>query len=926
MPLRLAAACAAIVLVVRPPSSLPDEPRDGVAAAADPAAQTRTPWINTRLVGSPEPPLPYTVEKTFTKIDWKAPMYIAPEPGSDKLWVVLQGGDKLGPGRIVRLRDDPDTDALETLLELDSRLIYALTFHPAYESSGQVFVFYNGPLGAPERTNRVSRFSVSRQPPFRLDPSSEKIIIEWRSMGHDGGDLAFGRDGMLYITAGDGTSDSDTWNSGQDVSNLLATLIRIDVDHPAADRPYAIPPDNPFLDLPGARPEIWAYGFRNPWRMSVDAKTGDVWVGNNGQDLWETAYLVHRGDNFGWSVYEGSHPFYSNRKRGPTPIVPPTIEHHHSEFRSLTGGVVYYGDRLAELNGAYIYGDYSTGVIAAARHRDGHLVWQRELADTSLQIVAFRVDQRGELLVADLGGGIYRVVPRPAVTSTASFPTRLSDTGLFVSTSEYRVHSGLIPYSVNAAGWADGAAADRFIALPGASKITYRSSQSWACPDGTALVQTLFLETEPAGIAAPRRIETRVLLKQEGEWAGYTYRWNDEQTDAWLVGKEGEDIAVPVGKGVGYLLPERPEGCFAQKVPDPVAVAGGTRRWRIPSRAECLTCHSRAANFVLGLSTLEMNRERDYGGRSANQLDELDRRGVFAEFSDKSAKSSARLVDPYDSNEDLDQRARSYLHTNCSVCHVDAGGGNAKMELEFTRSRDKMNLIGARPQHDSFAISNAMLVAPGDPGASILLYRIARRGTGQMPPLVTSAVDQRAVELMREWIRQMKPENVFVRAWSMDDLVPKLDALDAGRSAASGKQAFEKVGCAECHRFAGAGGTVGPDLTGVGKRLSKRELLESVLEPSKVVADEYASYLFALTSGRVISGRLEREERGDIVIRTGAGKDDLVRVATADIAERQKSASSNMPAEIVNVLESDQILDMLAYLIAEGNPDAASFK
>ena len=152
-------------------------------------------------------------------------------------------------------------------------------------------------------------------------------------------------------------------------------------------------------------------GCATPGACAVDPKTGQIWVGNNGQDLWETAHLVRRGENYGWSVYEGSHPFYLERKRGPTPLVPPTIEHSHAEFRSLTGGVVYHGDKLPDLDGAYIYGDYSSGRIWGMKHDGQRVLWHRELADTSLQIAAFRVDHRGELLIVDHGGGIYRLVP-----------------------------------------------------------------------------------------------------------------------------------------------------------------------------------------------------------------------------------------------------------------------------------------------------------------------------------------------------------------------------------------------------------------------------------------------------------------------------------------------------------------------------------
>jgi putative heme-binding domain-containing protein len=160
----------------------------------------------------------------------------------------------------------------------------------------------------------------------------------------------------------------------------------------------------------------------------------------------------------------------------------------------------------------------------------------------------------------------------------------------------------------------------------------------------------------------------------------------------------------------------------------------------------------------------------------------------------------------------------------------------------------------------------------------------------------------------------------------MDDLLPDLDQPDSGRSFDSGKSSFQKLGCAECHRFAGEGGTVGSDLTGISRRAKKRDILESILEPSKVVADEYATFIFATESGKLITGRIEREDGSELVIRTGPGNDDAVRLAKSDIAERRKSPVSNMPAGIVNVLEKNQILDLLAYLLSEGDADAAVFK
>jgi glucose/arabinose dehydrogenase len=567
-------------------------------------------WTTSRVTGSPDPPLPYTVEKTFTNINWKAPIFVIPEPDTDWLLVVQQGGEKEKPSKILRLRDDPDADRVETFLEVSNRLVYSVVFHPGYRTNGYLFMFSNGTTSETERTNRISRFTVGRQPPHPCDPKTEQVILEWHSQGHDGGGIVFGHDGMLYVSTGDGTSDSDGWVSGQDLSELLGGVLRIDVEHPDPSRSYSVPRDNPFVGRTNARPEIWAYGLRNPWRMATDQKTGQIWVGNNGQDLWETAHLIRRGENYGWSVYEGNHPFYLNRKLGPTPVVPPTIEHHHAEARSLTGGVVYYGDKLSELNGAYIYGDYSSGKIWGARHDGSTITWHQELADTQIQITAFAVNHHGELLIADHAGGFHRLVPAPRQTPTAKFPTRLSETGLFLSTKTHQVQPGLIPYSVNAPGWTDGAYVQRFIALPDDSRIDFTSSGGWNFTNGAVLVQTLSLEHEVGNPASRQRLETRLLTRPNNQWVGYSYRWDENQSDAVLVPKNG-------GQSEFEIQDRRAPNGIRRQV------------WHYPSRAECLACHSRAVNFVLGLTELQMNKLHDYGGVPDNQLRTLEHIGIL---------------------------------------------------------------------------------------------------------------------------------------------------------------------------------------------------------------------------------------------------------------------------------------------------------
>ena len=683
-------------------------------------------------------------KRAFAKFPLNQPVYIEPEPGTDQLLVIELGG------KIRRFKDDPEAENAEFLIDT-GRETYGLTFHPNYEENGYLYVVSNGPIGGKvtETRNYVSRFTVDRQPPYGCDPNSELILLDWLSNNHNGGDLAFGPDGYLYIPAGDGAMDSDTNLTGlpgsydrdpkgQDLSNLPGTILRINVDQSEAERPYSIPSDNPFIHLEEARPEIWVYGIRNPWRITFDRETGHLWAGNVGQDRWEMIHLVRRGDNYGWSRYEGSQPFFLNRKAGPTPVVKPTVEHPHSEARSITGGVVYYGSKFPELRGAYVYGDYATGKMWALRHDGEKLIWHREIADTTLQIVSFGIDHNNEMLIVDLARGIYELERKPE--STEKFPIRLSETGLFTSVKEHQTDPGLIPYSVNAPLWADEAHVERFIALPGDTQIEMSAADGvgWSFPDGTALIQTFAINMEAGNPTSRHRIETQLLTRQQGEWVGYSYIWNDEQTDATLVNAAGTDRIFTIQDS------SVPEGSREQS-------------WHYPSREKCMECHSRAVNYVLGLTTLQMNKVHNYGAVSDNQLRTLNHIGVFKKPLSKSPEDYPKLADPYNPKEPLDARARSYLHAACANCHVHTGGGNARIVLDFTTDLDKTYSVGFRPQHDTYGIPNAMLIAPGNPERSILYQRVAQQGKGQMPPSVTSQQDLQAKQLLYDWISQMKP-------------------------------------------------------------------------------------------------------------------------------------------------------------------------
>jgi uncharacterized repeat protein (TIGR03806 family) len=684
----------------------------GLAAApADPAGVPTS-----RVVGSPDP-APYKVRRTRPNFSPAYPVNARPIPGTDQLIVITEDAPYSGT-HLVRVPDRPDAaDAQAVRLMSHAGVAYDLAFHPKFAENGFLYVGWNGKTDGRNFT-RVTRFRLDPKPPYTLDPASAATVIEWPSAGHNGGAVCFGPDGMLYVTSGDGTADSDGDDAGQRTDTLLSKVLRIDVDRPG--QPYAVPPDNPFVGNPAFRPETWAYGLRNPWRVSADAETGQLWVGNNGQDLWEQAYLVRKGANYGWSVTEGGHPFFPLRKAGPTPIQPPTVEHPHSESRSLTGGLVYRGTALPELVGAYVYGDYATGRVWAVKHDGQRVVWHKELARTQLKITAFFADSRGELLILDhqpVGkGGLYELVPN--TDKPAPFPAKLSGSGLFASVADHAMAPGVFPYEVNAPFWSDGLFKQRWLALPPGGKVGWTKTGGWNFPDRTVVVKSFAV-----GEGADRKwVETRFLTKQDGEWAGYSYVWDADGKDAMLVGPEGLD---------------RQFGAVA---------------WRYPSRTECMVCHSRAANHVLGLCTPQMNRASGV----ENQIARFERLGLFDGKLPKPPGEMAALVDPYDATQDLGRRARSWLHANCSNCHVEAGGGNARMELEVTTPADKMRALGERPLHQTFDLPDARLVAPGRPERSVLLHRAMTRGPGQMPPLASRRPDEAGVRLLREWIESLR--------------------------------------------------------------------------------------------------------------------------------------------------------------------------
>ncbi len=313
----------------------------------------------------------------------------------------------------------------KVFLDIRSRVTYSddqneegflgLAFHPQYRRNGEFFVYYT--TSQAPHTSVISRFRVSSDDPDRADPGSEEEVlrIEQPFWNHNGGTIVFGPDGYLYIGLGDGGKANDPFGHGQNLKTLLGSILRIDVDHKAAGRNYAIPRDNPFTDR-GApvRAEIWALGLRNVWRMAFDRHTGLLWAGDVGQDTWEEIDIIRRGGNYGWNLREGMHPFGVQGVERRDDLIEPIWEYHHSIGKSITGGFVYRGKRLPEIEGAYLYADYVSGRLWALRYdaTSGKVTANHPIPSQQFPVLSFGEDEQANayfMVASATGKGIYRL-------------------------------------------------------------------------------------------------------------------------------------------------------------------------------------------------------------------------------------------------------------------------------------------------------------------------------------------------------------------------------------------------------------------------------------------------------------------------------------------------------------------------------------
>jgi putative heme-binding domain-containing protein len=713
--------------------------------------------------------------------------------------------------------------------------------------------------------------------------------------------------------------------------------------------------------MPGARPEVWAYGFRNPWRMSFDRQTGELFVGDVGWELWEMVHRIERGGNYGWAAMEGPQPIKSDQI-GPTPVLPALIELPHTLGTSVTGGYVYRGRKFPELVGAYVFGDWETRRLWAARFEGDRTKEMPEIARPSVRIVAFGEDNEGELYFLDHDGGTLHTIERnEASGSNADFPTRISQTGLFRAESGYAPEAGVVPFAINSRQWQDGATAEHWIGLPGNSAATLYTQPkpipgmvNWHnfrlhFPENAVLARTISL--------GGQRLETQVLHFDGVDWQPYTYAWRDDQSDADLVPADGSEKEVSLG--------------------------GQKRLWQFHSRSQCRSCHSPWSEYALGFQPEQLNRA---GSDGQNQLVSFSQLGLIrrvgtdgkalAAFDSESAARERKLADPADASQPLEARARAYLHANCGHCHCNGGGGALDLRLQFPVSVADMKAVGVRPVRGSFALSDACIVQPGEPQVSTLYYRMAKFGRDRMPHLGSEQPDEAGLALVEQWIRSLSSGSGSARGLDYeanDDPLanpvsaqvlarklgrgevesPKvllaaaaklpagpirdlfegyLPADENGRKLGSsprprailslsgdakrGEALFwsSAVNCGKCHKVGERGTAVGPELTSIARQRTAEDLLASMLEPSRRIEPKFAAYLARVVDGRVVTGLLVKRDETEVVLRDGENKE--IKIAAADIDQMRPAGKSLMADGQLAGLTAEEAADLLAYLVS----------
>lgn len=738
----------------------------------------------------------YTGQNAFGSLTFALPIAIRNVPGQSSHLFVVQRNSTIE-------RVSLEANTRSTFLNLAAHLnttsnpqrrlatnsengILSMAFHPNFKQNGFFYVFYSTNITSNTITQlyqRVSRFQATGTPgaydlAATADPASELPLITQRDQAgnHNGGDIHFGADGYLYISTGDEGGSNDQYDNSRFIDkDFFSTILRIDVDrlpgslapNPHSNTPsgahiasavhpgtYAIPADNPFIGatthhgLPintaKLRTEIWACGFRNPWRMSFDPPTGRLFVADVGQGAREEVNLVNPGNDYGWSYREGNLAFTA----GPGGATPPAgfnptspiHDYPRTQGISITGGVVSRGALLSELAGKYLFGDYGSGRIWALTESGTAWTSQQLFQESGNNLVAFGTDPRnGDVLYCMIGQSVVKRIVRTSAGGTP-LPPLLSETGAFADLSTLAPHAGIVPYEVNLPFWSDHAAKRRWFSIPDPlPTMQWARDANWQFPNGQVWIKHFDIETELGNPASKRRLETRFLVKNSTGAYGVTYRWRDDQSDADLVASAGLDELL-----------------------------ASSQIWRFPSRSECMTCHTTSSGYALSFNTRQLNRSNHFSGIMQNQLSALEQAGYLSNQTDP-ISILPRFFASDDDTQSLEIRARSYLAVNCAPCHQPGGGGGGTWDVSAHLSTESTGIIRGLLNNPHGDPDNR-IIAPGDTARSMAVTRMqGPGGLNRMPPIGNQVTDTVGVELLTQWIESELPDWQSFAEWQIEN-------------------------------------------------------------------------------------------------------------------------------------------------------------
>jgi glucose/arabinose dehydrogenase len=752
----------------------------------------------TLAMPSSPPATGYRIVNAFPGLTFEDALAIATPPGvTNQIFVVERRGrisyvpdiKAANPQRLVFM-DIVNQMSFDDTVEGERGLL-GMAFHLGFATNGYFYVFYTAP-GSPY-FDRLSRFTAD---PVALTVNTNTQLrlfdVVDQVFNHNGGDLHFGNDGYLYIGMGDEGDQYNFRRNAQRIDkDLYSALLRIDVDkRPGNAEPcpsgtntttiytngsglayYSIPANNPFVNATtylgspvntnNLRAEIFATGFRHIWRFSIDQPTGDIWVGDVGQDTYEEVNVVTNGGNYGWAYHEGLsnavvlYPSQTTLLSNPPPAyvhAPPLYVYSHTTIpggdaaykgNSVSGGVVYRGSNIPELTGAYIWGDFVSGNIWALWRSNNVVVATNRLGG-QLGVAAYCHDpSNGDVLLANYAfNQIQRLVK--ADTSTASFPQKLSDTGAFADNATLAPQPGIVNYEPIVAFWSDNATKRRWFSVPDLTNtMTHYVNSNWTLPSGMVWVKNFDMEMEHGNPASRKRLEIRFVVENTNGVYGVSYAWNAAGDEAYLVPDAGTNFSLTITNGGNTV----------------------SQTWHIPSRTECLACHTAVGGGALSFNTRELNQTATMNGFTGNQLSLLNAAGYFGNAIPSPATLPA-FSTATNTSVSLEHRVRSYLAMNCVQCHQPNGAGPGTWDARSWLSLDETGLINGIPYNNGGNAANKLVVS-GDLAHSILLQRIRGNGFSRMPPLATSVIDQVATNLLTAWISSELTNRVTFAQWQI---------------------------------------------------------------------------------------------------------------------------------------------------------------